>query len=443
LEIFLSHSHGDDKLAAALKLLLDSCLPGHIDVKVSSAPEAEGGVPLGGDWLNWVRVRVRTSKFTVVVLTPKSVDRPWLMWEAGAVSGAALAAEKPPMVIPLLYRLTIEQIPSPLQSHLGTSGESRESIRRLLDQLRQSTPMPASVFSTLVDTCVPQYLDNVARALADTPPPLTESAINDWLDRITYFERTNRRSEIGHLHRAMVKVFAPGDNAFDTPLDVRLHRRLGDIYLFSKQPREATRQFDLALRLSPRDVVLMHKKGLALLETGSEPGAHEMLTRLFEIDPEAATSSTEIAGLKGRLHWQAYLRTGSVSELRTARDTYGAAWAHNPDSHYMADNVGQLSLLLGEVEIAHDAFRKGLEALQKTGDRGYWALATKASCHLGLGQQSDGLDALREVVTVDPEPAVLDSIRRGLVRLNKGLKGTDQDLGTWLSALSGQKPLVT
>ena len=105
----------------------------------------------------------------------------------------------------------------------------------------------------------------------------------------------------------------------------------------------------------------------------------------------------------------------------------------------MADNVGQLSLLLGEVDIANDAFRKGLAALQKTGDRGYWALATKASCHLGLGQQSDGLEALREVVTVDPEPAVLDSIRRGLVRLNKGLKGTDQDLGTWLSALAGHK----
>ena len=183
--------------------------------------------------------------------------------------------------------------------------------------------------------------------------------------------------------------------------------------------------------------VLMHKKGLALLETGNEDGAREMLKRLAEIDPDALTSSTEIAGLKGRLHWQASERTNSVLELEAARDAYAAAWARNPDSHYMADNVGQLSLLLGDAETAHKAFRKGLEALQKTGDSGYWALATRASCYLGLRQQAEGLEALARVKTADPQPSILESIRRGLIRLHKGVKGTPQDLDLWLSTLAG------
>jgi tetratricopeptide (TPR) repeat protein len=213
----------------------------------------------------------------------------------------------------------------------------------------------------------------------------------------------------------MLNVFAPGDNASKTPLDLRLHRRLGDIYLFSKRSQAAAKQCELALRLSPRDIFLMHKKGVALLEAGDEPDARQMLDGLLKIDPNATRWSTEIAGMKGRLFWQKYQRGRAESDLRAARDAYSEGLDFNLDSHYMADNVGQLSLLLHESEKARDAFQKGLAALQKTGDQGYWAVATRASCHLGLGERTEGLAALRQVSALRPEPAVLDSIRRGLV----------------------------
>lgn len=235
----------------------------------------------------------------------------------------------------------------------------------------------------------------------------------------------------------MVNVFAPGANAFETPLDVRLHRRLGDIYLFSKQAAKAVEQYELALRLSPRDIFLLHKNGLALLENGDEPGAERMLDRLLKIDPDAVRWSTEIAGMKGRLFWQKYLRTEARSDLEAARDAYADALNLNSDSSYMADNVGQLSLLLGEGDKARDAFRKGLAALQNTGDRGYWAMATKASCHFALGERGEGLAALRQISALEPEPAVLDSIRRGLTRLHKGLGASDEELNEWLKALAG------
>jgi predicted aspartyl protease len=167
-------------------------------------------------------IQIRESKFTVVLLTPNAVDKPWLMWKAGAVSGVSLATREASTVIPIVYRLSMEQMPSPLRSRQAAFGEDRESIGRVLETLKQSTPLPAAAFTEFVKLFVPRYLENVARALAETPPPLTESAVHDWLDRITYFERTDRRSEVGQLHRAMVNVFASGDNAFETPLDVRL-----------------------------------------------------------------------------------------------------------------------------------------------------------------------------------------------------------------------------
>jgi len=437
--LFLSHSHGDRELASAVKQLIENCFAGHLEVKASSAAPSEGGIAAGSDWLDWIHDQIQGSKFTAVLLTPSSVDKPWLMWEAGAVSGVSLATRAASTIIPLVYRLSMEQVPSPLRSRQAARGEDRESIKRVLETLKQSIPLPATTFDRYVASFVPEYLENVARALAETPPPLTESAVHEWLDRITYFERTDRRSEVGHLHKAMVNVFAPGDNAFETPLDVRLHRRLGDIYLFSKQPQAAAKQYELALRLSPRDIFILHKKGVALLETGDEPGAQQVLDALLKIDPNATKWSTEIAGMKGRLLWQKYQRGRAESDLRGARDAYAEGLDCNLDSHYMADNVGQLSLLLGESEKAREAFQKGLAALQKTGDQGYWAVAAAASCHLGLGKRAEGLAALRRVSALRPrpEPAALDSIQRGLVRLHGGLGGTEEELDVWLKALSG------
>lgn len=433
--MFLSHAHGDHKVAAALKQLIESCFPGHIEVKSSSAAPSDGGIDAGSDWLNWIHEQVGQSKFTAVLLTPKSVDKPWLMWEAGAVSGVSLAKENASTIIPLVYRLSMEQIPSPLRSRQAARGEDHESIKKVLETLNQTFQIKPATFNDVIGTFVPKYLETVARALAETPPPLTESAVHDWLNRISYFEDTGRRSEVGQLHKAMVNVFAPGDNAFETPLDVRLHRRLGDIYLFSKQSQEAVKQYDLALRLMPRDIFLLHKKGLALLDAGDELGAQRMLDCLLQIDPNATKWSTEIAGMKGRLFWQKYRRNQTEPDLRAARDAYAEGLANNSHSHYMADNVGQLSLLLGEPDRALDAFQKGLEALEKTGDRGYWAMAAKASCFLGLGRESEGLTALREVPKLNPEPAALDSIWRGLLRLHKGLRGTDETLAVWRRAL--------
>src|SRR4030095_5966916 len=257
--LFISHSHGDHELAAAFKRLVEGCFPGHIEVKASSAAPSEGGIPLGSEWLNWVHEQVVASKFTAVILTPNSVNKPWLMWEAGAVSGVSLAAKESSTVIPLVYRLSMEQVPSPLRSRQAALAEDRESIKRVLETLKQTVPLPTETFKTLIEFFMTKYIEDVARALAETPPPLTEADGQEWLARITYFEQTDRRAEVRQLHRAMVQVFAPGDNAFSTPLDVRLHRRLGDIYLFSKQAKEAKDQYELALRLSPRDIFLLHK----------------------------------------------------------------------------------------------------------------------------------------------------------------------------------------
>src|SRR5215470_987761 len=105
--LFISHSHGDHALASALQELFESCFPGHIEVRSSSASPSKGGISMGSEWLVWVHEQVQQSKFTALLLTPRSISKPWLMWEAGAVSGVSLSSQKVTTVIPLIYRLSM------------------------------------------------------------------------------------------------------------------------------------------------------------------------------------------------------------------------------------------------------------------------------------------------------------------------------------------------
>ena len=66
------------------------------------------------------------------------------------------------------------------------------------------------------------------------------------------------------------------------------------------------------------------------------------------------------------------------------------------------------------------------------GPRGCHTRATS-----GLLAWSSGYGPPCRVSALRPEPAALDSIRRGLDRLNKGMGGTDDELRVWLKALTG------
>jgi hypothetical protein len=72
------------------------------DYQVFVVRAVRGGIAAGSGWLDWIHDQVRGSKFTAVLLTPNSVDKPWLMWEAGTVSGVSLATREASTIIPRL-----------------------------------------------------------------------------------------------------------------------------------------------------------------------------------------------------------------------------------------------------------------------------------------------------------------------------------------------------
>jgi tetratricopeptide (TPR) repeat protein len=310
-----------------------------VDVDYSSDPSAGGGIEAGTNWLQWILDKMQSCDLAIVVLTPESISRPWLMWESGAVNGIALALEQRKPIVPLLFRVNRENLAGPLSHLQAESGETEQGVRRLavaIWELRGRKP-GQQVFDPRLDLAVPTYLAEVRDALQGRPQSLDEGGVQEWCDRLDELRRAGRHAEVAHVHRALLlAVGREMSDAADVPLDVRLHRRLGEVYLDSGRGHEAVMQFGLALRLFPRDMFLMHKLALAQVEDRNRGEALETIRRIEAVDPAAAVDNPEVAGLKGRLYREQWLVTRDLGDLRTARDAYHAALRHSPDSYYMA-----------------------------------------------------------------------------------------------------------
>src|SRR5262245_52343471 len=111
LSVFISHTHPDAKLADALRDAIQILFGDQVKVEYSTNKELTGGPRPGEDWPRWIAERVKEARVALVLLTTASVQKPWVLWEAGAVAGAALAAGTAGKVRPLVYQIAGEQVP--------------------------------------------------------------------------------------------------------------------------------------------------------------------------------------------------------------------------------------------------------------------------------------------------------------------------------------------
>ena len=115
-KIFISLTSTDNDIAQAINYALSALFGHHIQVVFSTSKEIESGVKPGEDWIAWIEERVKTCDFVLALMTPTSVRKQWVLWELGAVYGAAAATKSQAArkIRPLLYRVRDDDIPGPL-----------------------------------------------------------------------------------------------------------------------------------------------------------------------------------------------------------------------------------------------------------------------------------------------------------------------------------------
>jgi len=125
--VFISHITEERETALLLKDLLQRTFSGDVQIFVSSDHESIGG---GDVWFTKIAEGIKSSAVVIVLLSPDSVGRPWINFEAGVGFGADV------LVIPaLVHGLELGEVGHPLTSLHIRSLQTSDDVRAVMNDI--------------------------------------------------------------------------------------------------------------------------------------------------------------------------------------------------------------------------------------------------------------------------------------------------------------------
>lgn len=152
--VFVSHITEEALIARELKGLLERSFLGAVDLFVSSDLDSN---PRGSNWLDNVTDAMRACHMMFLVCSPKSIERPWLNFEAGAAWVKRLPA------IPVCHSgMTPSALPLPMKLLGGVVASDYEDMRTILSPVAKLLDMSVpdvdfGPFATMVIEFEEQY----------------------------------------------------------------------------------------------------------------------------------------------------------------------------------------------------------------------------------------------------------------------------------------------
>lgn len=124
MTVFISHSHVDRGLAKGFKKLIGTISGQAIPVWHSSELRPKSGMDLG-DWRKQIWDQIKAAKVILVLLTPQSSDKPWLVWESGFAEGHSKH------VVPVLLWTKREKMHSVFSDRQTYHGDQASDLTKL------------------------------------------------------------------------------------------------------------------------------------------------------------------------------------------------------------------------------------------------------------------------------------------------------------------------
>jgi hypothetical protein len=85
--VFISHDSRDADLAEAFSKLFKSVSAGMIKTFRSSDKKGNDGIDFGDEWYKRLMAKLQSTSDVVCLFTERSLDRPWILFEAGVAKG--------------------------------------------------------------------------------------------------------------------------------------------------------------------------------------------------------------------------------------------------------------------------------------------------------------------------------------------------------------------
>jgi hypothetical protein len=155
--VFVSHDSRDADLAEAFANLLSDVSAGTLKSFRSSDKKGNTGIEFGAEWYTSIMSQLGDATDVVALLTARSIDRPWILYEAGVAKGKLETT-----VLGLALGVPLDKVSTGPFGQFQNCGDDEDSLTKLVMQLLQRNP-DAAPREEAVRMQVRLFIDTVAK----------------------------------------------------------------------------------------------------------------------------------------------------------------------------------------------------------------------------------------------------------------------------------------
>jgi TIR domain len=136
--VFISHDSRDADLAEAFANLLSDVSAGTLKSFRSSDKKGTSGIEFGTEWYTAIMSQLGDATDVVALLTQRSVDRPWILYEAGVAKG-----KLDTNVLGIALGVPLDKVSSGPFGQFQNCADDEDSLTKLVLQLIRRNPEAA------------------------------------------------------------------------------------------------------------------------------------------------------------------------------------------------------------------------------------------------------------------------------------------------------------
>lgn len=166
--VFISHDSRDAGLAEAFSKLLHSATSGMLKSFRSSDKKGTEGIEFGDEWYKRLMSKLGSASDVVCLLTERSIERPWILYEAGVAKGKL---DTP--VLGIALGIPLRSVGTGPFFQFQNSDDSEESLTKLVMQLTRRIP-DLQPDPDVVESQVQTFKSRAEKILAELEQPGVE-----------------------------------------------------------------------------------------------------------------------------------------------------------------------------------------------------------------------------------------------------------------------------
>jgi len=171
--VFISHDSRDADLAEAFANLLSDVSGGTLKSFRSSDKKGSSGIEFGTEWYKAIMSQLGNATDVVALLTHNSIDRPWILYEAGVAKG-----KLDTNVLGVALGVPLEKVSSGPFGQFQNCGDDEDSLTKLVMQLLQRNP-EAAPREEAVRRQVTAFIDGIKKISSANVKPAKAPATDE------------------------------------------------------------------------------------------------------------------------------------------------------------------------------------------------------------------------------------------------------------------------